>query len=66
MIHEIKVYTILNEINLDSLTILLSVTNEPRHGHFTTNCLEYNDIPMKHYELVFVLHKNMCIHQRRQ
>ena len=66
MIHEIKMYTDLNEMNLDGFTILMSVTYEPRHGHFTTNSLEYHDIPMKHYHLVFVLHKNMCIHQRRQ
>ena len=66
MIHEIKMYTDLNEMNLDGFTILMSVTYEPCHGHFTTNSLEYHDIPMKHYHLVFVLHKNMCIHQRRQ
>ena len=66
MIHEIKMYTDLNEMNLDGFTNLMSVKYEPRHGHFTTNCLEYHDIPMKHYHLVFVLHKNMCIHQRRQ
>ena len=66
MIHEIKMYTDLNEMNLDGFTILMSVTYEPRHGHFTSNCLKYHDIPMKHYHLVFVLHKNMCIHQRRQ
>ena len=66
MIHEIKMYPDLNEMNLDGFTILMSVTYEPRHGHFTTNTLGYHDIPMKHYHLLFVLHKNMCIHQRRQ
>ena len=52
MIHEIKMYIDLNEMNLDGFTILMSVTYEPRHGHFTTNCLEYHDIPMKYYHLV--------------
>ena len=53
-------------MKLDGLIILMSVTYEPRHGHFTNNFLGYHYIPMKHYYLVFVLHKNMCIHQRRQ
>ena len=51
---------------VDGLSITMSPTHEPIHGHVTANCQEYHDIPMKHYKLVFELHMNMCNHQRRQ